>query len=297
MSMALVFLLCIPALATGAALGWTRRRVIVIDPQARTVLVRLRRRSGIAVLLGLVLGGVAAAAMLAVQNGDLGRLASMAPAAAGTVAVLVVGIAELTTPHLEGGVRTASLHSRRRLDAVDVPTARLALVTFAALVLALGVGWVMGSADDMGRPGRDISTVCGTTSSGRGPWPGSFYGGLMLFAAAEVALATFAAVVAVAERPRVGATSLETDTRLRRASSGQILLVSAAAAACTLAPVAGLMASGLLGLMCRPWWYVPLGIFWVIVMLVAAGVAASCLGTAVWGPRMVDKADEPVAAR
>jgi hypothetical protein len=95
----------------------------------------------------------------------------------------------------------------------------------------------------------------------------------------------------------VGATSLETDTRLRRASTRQILLVSTAAAACTLVPVAGLMASGLLGLTCRPWWYLPLGAFWGIVMLVAAGVAAACLGTALWGPRMVDRVEEPAVTR
>jgi hypothetical protein len=269
----------------------------VIDTQARTVLARLQRRRGIAVLLGLLIGGAAAAAMLGVQNGDLGRLASMAPASAGAIAVLVVALAELTTPHLEGEVRTASLQSRRRLEAVDVPAARLALVTFAALVVALWVGWVMGSPDDMGRAGRAISAVCGTTSSGGGPWPGSFYGGLMLLAAAVVALATFAAVAAVAERPRVGTTSLETDTRLRRAATAQILLVSTASAACTLVPVAGLMTSGLLGLTCHPWWYVPLGAFWGVVMLVAAGVAAACLGTALWGPRTVSNVEEPVVVR
>jgi uncharacterized membrane protein len=119
----------------------------------------------------------------------------------------------------------------------------------------------------------------------------------MLYGVGLLALATFAAVAAVAERPRVGATSLETDMRLRRESSRQILLVSAAAAACTLMPVSGLMAGALLGLDCRPWWYVPLGIFWGVVMLVAAGVAAGCLGTALWGPRMVDRVEEPAVVR
>jgi hypothetical protein len=270
---------------------------VVIDPRARPVLARLRRRSGIAVLVGLLVGGVAALAMLAVRNGDLGRLASLAPAAGGVAALLVVSMAELTTPHLEGDVRTASLQRRRRLDAVDGPTVRMALATLATLVLALCVGWAMGSPDDMGRPGRAISTVCEASSEGRSPWPGSFYGGLMLYGVGLLAVSTFAAVAAVAERPRVGATSLETDTRLRRESSRQILLVSTAAAACTLMPVSGLMAGALLGLGCRPWWYVPLGIFWGVVMLVAAGVAAGCLGTALWGPRMVDRVEEPAVVR
>lgn len=297
MSPAVVFLLCLPALAAGAALGWRRRRFVVIDPHARPVLVRLRRRSGIAVLLGLAVGGVAALAMLAVRVGDLGRLASLAPAAGGVSALLVVSMAELTTPHLEGDVRTASLRRRRRLDAVDIPTVRLAATTFLVLTLALTLGWLMGSPDDVGRPGRAISTVCEATSQTRSPWPGSFYGGLMLYGVGLLAVSTFAAVAAVAERPRVGATSLETDTRLRRESSRQILLVSAAAAACTLIPVSGLMAGALLGLDCRPWWYVPLGIVWAFVMLLAAGVAAGCLGTALWGPRMVDRVEEPVVVR
>jgi hypothetical protein len=261
------------------------------------VLVRLRRRSGIAVLLGLVVGGAAAAAMIGARLGDLGRLASLAPAAAGTAVLLVVGLAELTTPHLEGDVRTASLETRRRGDAVEPRMVLTTLATFAALVVALGVGWLMGSPDDMGRPGRALSTVCGATSGGATPWPGSFYGGMMFFGVGELAVATFAAVAAVAERPRVGATSLETDTRLRRASTGQILLVSTTAAACSLFPVAGLMAPPLLDRGCGAWWYVPLGILWGIVMLVAAGVAAGCLGTALWGPRMVDRLEEPAVER
>lgn len=297
MSPVVVFLLCLPALAVGAAIGWTRRKVIIIDPQARTVLVRLRRRSRIAVLLGLTLGAVAALTMVGARVGDLGRLASLAPAAGGTAVLLVVGLAELTTPHLEGDVRTASLQTRKRGDAVERHRVLLTLTTFAVLVLALGVGWAMGSADDMGRPGRAFSTVCEATSSARTPWPGSFYGGLMLYGVAELAVATFAAVASVAGRPRVGATSLETDTRLRRASTGQILLVSTAAAACSLFPVAGLMAPPLLDSGCGAWWHVPLGIFWGVVMLVAAGVAAGCLGTALWGPRMVERVDEPVTVR
>src|SRR5450759_3695789 len=123
MVLSLVLVLCVAALVVGAAVGWSRRRVIVIDPQARTVLVRLRHLRGGAVLLGLVLGGLAAAAMLIAKNGDLGRLASMATAAWCTAAVPVVPCAELPPPHLEGGVRTASLHIRRRLDAVDTHAA------------------------------------------------------------------------------------------------------------------------------------------------------------------------------
>ncbi len=297
MALPLVLVVLVAAVAVGGVVGWSRRRVIVIEPPARAVLVRLQRRRGGAVLLGLVLGGLVAAAMLLLDNGDLGRLASMGPAAGGTVAVLVVALAELTTPHLEGEVRTASLRIRKRLDAVDPHALFLAAAMFAALAVVLGVGWAMGAPDDMGRPGRSISTTCGSTGSGAGPWPGSFYGGLMYLAVGVLALATLAAVMAVAERPRAGATSLETDTLLRRASSGQILLVSTAAAAGTLVPVAGLMAVLLLGLGCRPWWYVPLGVFSGVAMVVASGVAASCLGTAVWGPRIVPPTEEPVVVR
>jgi hypothetical protein len=32
-------------------------------------------------------------------------------------------------------------------------------------------------------------------------------------------------------------------------------------------------------------------------MLVAAGVAAACLGTALWGPRTVSNVEEPVVVR
>lgn len=297
MALPLFLVVCVVAVAVGAGVGWTRRRVVVVDPPARSVLVRLRARSSAAVLAGLVLGGLTATAMLLVPDGTLGRLASMAPTAGGIVAVLVVAIAELTTPHLEGDARTASLESRRRRDAVDVPAAVLALGTFLTLALALGVGWAMGSADDMGRPGRAIVASCGATSSGAGPWPGSFYGAPMLSVTGVLAVATVVAVAAVAQRPRVGATSLETDTRLRKASSGQILRVSTAAAAGALVPVAGLMSSEVLGLACRPWWSLPFGILAGIVMLLAAGLAAGCLGTALWGPRLVDRAEEPAVVR
>jgi hypothetical protein len=57
------------------------------------------------------------------------------------------------------------------------------------------------------------------------------------------------------------------------------------------------MAPPLLACGCGPWWYVPLGAFWGLVMLVAAGVAAACLGTALWGPRMVDRVEEPAVVR
>jgi hypothetical protein len=53
----------------------------------------------------------------------------------------------------------------------------------------------------------------------------------------------------------------------------------------------------LLGLSCRPWWYVPLGVFWGIVVVIASGVAAASLGTALWGPRLVSPAEEPVVVR
>jgi hypothetical protein len=62
-------------------------------------------------------------------------------------------------------------------------------------------------------------------------------------------------------------------------------------------PVAGLMAMLLFGLRCRPWWYVPLGAFWGIVVVIASGVAAASLGTALWGPRMVDRVEEPAVVR
>lgn len=164
------------------------------------------------------------------------------------------------------------------------------------LVLVLGVaGVVAGTFIGWSRRRTIvISTMCQTTGSGAGPWPGSFYAGPMLIAAGVLGLATIATVVASANRPRVGATSPETDTLLRRASTRQILLVSASATAGSLMPVAGLMAMLLLGLSCRPWWYVPLGVFWGIVVVIASGVAAASLGTALWGPRLVDRAEEPV---
>jgi hypothetical protein len=297
MVLPLVLVLGIAGVVVGTFIGWSRRRTIVIDPAARNVLVRLRRRSWSSVLLGVLIGAATATALLGTVNVDLGRLASVAPAAGGTIAVLIVAFAELTTPHLEGDVRTASLSSRRPLDGVDGRAATVATAMFAALATALGLGWLMGDPDDMGRPGRSISTVCQTTGSGAGPWPGSFYAGPMLIAAGLLGLATIATVMASANRPRVGATSPQTDTLLRRASTRQILLVSAAAAAGSLMPVAGLMAMLLLGLSCRPWWYVPLGVFWGIVVVIASGVAAASLGTALWGPRLVSPAEEPVVVR
>lgn|SRR5665647_890177 len=263
MVLPLVLVLGIAGVVVGTFIGWSRRRTIVIDPAARNVLVRLRRRSWSSVLLGVLIGAATATALLGTVNVDLGRLASVAPAAGG----------------------------------VDGRAATVATAMFAALATALGLGWLMGDPDDMGRPGRSISTVCQTTGSGAGPWPGSFYAGPMLIAAGLLGLATIATVMASANRPRVGATSPQTDTLLRRASTRQILLVSAAAAAGSLMPVAGLMAMLLLGLSCRPWWYVPLGVFWGIVVVIASGVAAASLGTALWGPRLVSPAEEPVVVR
>lgn len=288
MSLPLLAILGLIAMAAGTILGWNRRPTIAVDPKARATLLRMRRRSSAAVMVGILLGIVAAVSLLAADVNDLGRLASLAPELGGIVTLLVVTVAEFSTPHLEGDLRTASLQRRRRVEAVDIPSAWLAVFSIGALVVVLSVGWALGGPDDMGRPGRSLTTLCGSSS----PWPGSYYSGLMILAVAVLALATIAAVAAVADRPKLGAISPTTDKRLRRSSTRQVLLVSAATAACSLIPVSGLMSVELMHVACGLSLHEGLSTLLGLMMMIAAVSAAACLGTAIWGPRMVDNADE-----
>lgn len=138
-------------------------------PEERTVaLVRIA-----GVVVGVALGGY----VTTLDNSGLGTNVMLAPVAFGLVVLTAVTLAELAVrPRFADGPRTASLRPRSLGD--HLPRALTITVAVLTVAAALLCTWsvAVAHADDMGRPGRELFAFCSaTTSSGRGPFPGSFY--------------------------------------------------------------------------------------------------------------------------
>ncbi|MEI2776314.1 MAG: hypothetical protein V9G19_10170 [Tetrasphaera sp.] len=134
--------------------------------------------------LGLAVGFAVGGWAFSRTEAGLGRLALLAPAIAAAGVLLGTTIGEATAQPRRGTQRTASLMTRTWSDLL--PRARTAIVGGGLVLLTtlLTLGWLAGSADDQGRPGRSLTATCVetlpglgsvTTTRSNGPWPGSFY--------------------------------------------------------------------------------------------------------------------------
>ena len=209
--------------------------------------------------VGFVLGVVAA--VLVAQTGSLGRGLLVAPAAFALCLLLGVLAGEMTVHAPSSGRRAALLERRQARD--YLPARLTVIVTLGACLLlaVLTFTVLVGSADDMGRAGRVITTVCSPDqSASRGPWPGSYYA-LPLAALVLVGLVASAAVLRqVSLRPRPAGTEGlgAVDDALRRRSAEAVVAAVGILVAVPFTGIAAVAALQLLGAPCAPaWWAVP----------------------------------------
>lgn len=217
----------------------------------------------------LVVGGVAA--WLVNGSLDLGRGTMLVPAVLGLFVVAGVGLAEtVVRPQRPAGPRTASVAPRRVADYVPRALAT-AVVGISALHLAtLALTTTTASTDDMGRAGRLIAAQCGSTGSGAGPYPGSFYSAPLFLLLLVIGLVAAAALRAVVLRPRGFAPDDVGDDELRRRSTTRVLAAAGAAVAASHAGIAFFAGTALLRMDCQRAWMPAVG--WLLLASILAAL-------------------------
>lgn len=242
----------------------------------------IARTTGLWRAAGL-LAGAAAAAVVA-ETGDLGRgwLLAAPVFGLGVLAGAVTG--ELRAGRPRGAARTAALRTRRIRDALPPALSRSVLSAAVALALLLVVTTATGSADDLGRPGRELVRRCSAAvTEGHGPWPGSFYslpvGGLVLCGLLVAGLALRRVVLRPWQPDDPGF-----DDLLRSRSAEAVTAAAGVLVAVPLAGVAAVAAMALLGVSCGPVWFSVLAGVLAVVAVAALALAAWC-AVALTAPR------------
>lgn len=180
----------------------------------------------VVLLVGSVVLGVGLARTLQATA----ALAAAAPLLAGSAALVVLLVGELTWPRPRGETRTAVLSGRRVRDLAAggwATAAALACAALAVLVVAAGV-----LADGSGRA---IAHQDGDRTSSAGPFPGFVYGGPQLVALAVAVVLVLLVLRAATHRAAVVTADADTDALLRRASAGRAFRVLTFAVLLTLA--------------------------------------------------------------
>jgi hypothetical protein len=251
-----VLLLAVPVAFVGLVVALVRRVVVTVGVNEHSGVVQIARHTRRWRIVGLLLGGAAAALAVALgQRVDaLGRVTALAPTLLGA-GILLGTIAGELTARPSVGIRRSAAVETRTLGAI-LPRGRAVVLagSTALLVGALAIGAAWGATDDQGRIGRVFSRICTvvqadlgpvTVGSSRGPWPGSFY--VLPLAVALVVLAGLVAVAlhAIVNRPRPELDGRGLDTLLRRWSVGNVLTAATVTVLGTLGPVAIFMASAL----------------------------------------------------
>lgn len=172
-----------------------------------------------------ILAGLGAA--FVVSDADsLGLGQALAVPVFGACLIAGVFLGELTLPRPPTtGVRTARLTPRRVSDFLPRVSTTVLVVFGGALVGLLAVTTVTGSADDQGRAGRMIRFDCpppswgGAVTSGRGPWPGSYYSVPILLTVLATAILAAVVLRAIVRRPHADVDDAGADDYRRRSAS------------------------------------------------------------------------------
>lgn len=288
--------LMIGALALGAVLLLVprRRRQVAIDEVRHPGLRDLRAKTTIARYVGLAVALFAAWVMANWPQPWVfgGRGVMVAPLAFSGVLVLALLAGDLAATgdaRSRRGRRAAALAHDRRLSDLLPRTLTSAVASITALLLGLlAFGWILGIADDTGRPGRSLrwTSPDGMFSSGAGPWPGSYYGSLALPGVLVVLVILALALTVTARRPRDGSDPeiVRVDSILRRRES-ESLIAAAGLGICLLTAGLALFATtALFGTASNATmngfdagsWLVPAAWATLATCLTAVGVALWC---------------------
>jgi hypothetical protein len=232
------------------------------------------------VVAGLVVAGVAAG------SGALGRGLLLAGPLFGLCVVLGVVVGELLTTRPGGPVRSAPVETRRVRDYLPPWLTRAVAAAFLALVVLLAATTFVGSADDMGRPGRVLSRSCGDYAESAGAWAGSFYSVPLAVVVAAGALVAVLALRRIVRRPRPQhAAGLHGDDGARRQSAATVVGACGVLVAIPLTGVSVATGSVLMRIGCAPGWWGGAG--WVLYVLVPVWLVlfAWSVTTVIFAPR------------
>jgi hypothetical protein len=266
-----ILILVVVALAAGMAVRRPPGLPLVPAGSPVTGVARAAARSRAA---GLAAGLVGAGVVLARSSLGSGVLLAAPVCALGVLAGVVVG--ELRAPLPGGPVRSAELVVRRVGDQLPVGLTRAVVGTTAALAIVLVATTALGSADDMGRPGRSLVLLReGVPVEARGPWPGSWYSAPLAAVVGVGLLLAAVALVRVARRPRPSA-GHDVDDALRRRSAHAVVAAVGVLVGIPLAGTAAVAAGALLAVPDRPAWWSALGWALVVVAPPALRLAVRC---------------------
>lgn len=286
----------LPFLVLGAMLGILSalrgRPVLTVTAEEHADVVALHRhlsRWRVAGLAGAAL--LAIAAVVAVPHLDLGpdrvrllgRAAALAPAIGGLSLLLGTLVGEITARPVRSALRFAPVETRRVRDFLPRHLSLLVCTGLVLLLALLVIASLLGSADDLGRSGRELTLTCAApggpaggswpSSASTGPWPGSYYAVPISAALAMMLAAAGVALAVIVRRPRPGTAATALDTALRRHAGRKVILGIGVVVFGTLGPIAGVMAAALAANGCRPtWWALP------VSALGVAGAAGATIG-------------------
>ena len=280
-----VLLFAAPAVVVGVVVALLRRVVVTVGINEHSGVVEIARHTRGWRVVGLLLGGVVAALLLALGDrvDALGRVTALAPTVLGAGVLLGTIVGELSARPAVGIRRSAAVETRTLRAILPRGRAWLLGTSTSLLVGALALGAAWGSTDDMGRAGRVLARSCTVDDpdmgqvlmgSARGPWPGSFYAVPLTVALVVLAALVAVALRAVVNRPRPELDSRGLDTMLRCWSVGNVLTAATVTVLGTLGPVALLMGMALSGGSC------PTTVLDTALAVVASVVGALATGAA-----------------
>jgi hypothetical protein len=170
--------------------------------------------------LGFAFASVLAWVLILSTGRAAGMVAALAPAALGTVFLLVHLLGELTWPRPDGAVRRAVLAPRSTRQVVGTWLAGWSAAVGLLLVALLVTGGL--TADETGRSVSWTSPT-GDAAGSAGPYPGWPFAGPLLVATALVAALTVLVIRLVVQRAAVADTHPLDDLALRRSSVRRVL--------------------------------------------------------------------------